>query len=92
MTTRDPCECEAGLYVAGEQGAIPFPSGKPWGFRCKTVDMEETPKAAKEPGIRAVPVVCLRDGEGRQVTHFEESFPQRGFYPAWEAYLSGEAK
>ncbi len=92
VTKSDACDCEASLCVAGEQEVINFLAGNPWGFRRETVDLKETPKAAKELGILAVPVVILRDGQGRQVARFDGFFAEGDIYQAWEAHLSGAAK
>jgi len=92
VTKSDACDCEASLCVAGEQEVLNFLAGNPWGFRRETVDLKESPMAAKELGILAVPVVFLLDGQGRRVARFDGFFAERDFYRAWEAHLAGEAK
>lgn len=92
VTKSDACDCEASLCVAGEQEVLNFLAGNPWGFRRETVDLKESPRAAKELGILAVPVVFLLDGQGRRVARFDGFFAERDFYRAWEAHLAGEAK
>ncbi len=92
VTKSGACDCEASLCVAGEQEVLNFLAGNPWGFRRETVDLGETPRAAKEFGILAVPVVFLLDRQGRRVARFDGFFGARDFYRAWEAHLAGEAR
>lgn len=92
VTKSDACDCELSLCVAGEQEVINFLADNPWGFRRETIDLKVTPKAAKELGILAVPVVFLRDVEGRQVARFDGFFAERDFYDAWTEHLNGGKK
>ncbi len=92
VTKSDACDCEASLCVAGEQEVVNFLAGNPWGFRRETIDLKATPKAARELGILAVPVVFLLDGRGRRVARFDGFFAERDFYQAWEAHLAGGTK
>jgi len=92
VTKSDACECERNLCIAGEQEVINFLSGNPWGFRLDKIDLKETPQAAKELGILAVPVVFLLDARGERVARFDGFFAERDFTRAWEAHRSGGAK
>lgn len=92
VTKSNACDCKASLCVVGEQQVINFMADNPWGFRRETIDLKEKPKAAKELGILAVPVVFLLDGQGRRVARFDGFFPETNFYQAWEAHLAGGTK
>jgi len=92
VTQSDACECQRSLCIAGEQEVVNFLTGNPWGFRLEKVDLKETPQAAKELGILAVPVVFLMDGQGQRVARFDGFFVERDLYRAWEEHRSGEKK
>jgi thioredoxin-like negative regulator of GroEL len=89
VTKSDACECERNLCMVGEQEVVNFLSSNPWRFRLERVDLAETPSAAKEFGILAVPVVFLVDGQGRRVARFDGFFSWKDFQRAWEAHLAG---
>lgn len=88
VTKSDACECERNLSLAGEQEVVNFLAGNPWGFLLERVNLTETPAAAKELGILAVPVVLLVDGQGRRVARFDGFFSWKDFQQAWEAHLA----
>lgn len=92
VTKSDECECVLSLCVAGEQEVLNFLDGNPWGFERKDVDLAETPKAARELKVLAVPVVFLRDGEGRDVARFDVFFLEKDLYAAWQAHQDGGKK
>lgn len=92
VTKSDACECERSLCIAGEQEVVNFLRGNPWSFRLEKVDLKETPGAAKDLGILAVPVVFLVDGEGHRVARFDGFFAERDLYRAWEDHRSGGEK
>jgi len=92
VTKSDACECQRSLCIAGEQEVVNFLAGNPWGFRLEKVDLKETPQAAKELGILAVPVVFLVDGQGQRVARFDGFFAERDFTLAWEEHRSGGKK
>jgi hypothetical protein len=89
VTKSDECECVLSLCVAGEQEVLNFLDGNPWGFHREDVDLAETPKAARELKVLAVPVVFLRDGEGRDVARFDVFFMEKDLYAAWQAHQNG---
>lgn len=92
VTKSDECECVLSLCVAGEQEVLNFLEGNPWGFERKDVDLAETPKAARELKVLAVPVVFLRDAEGREVARFDVFFMEKDLYAAWQAHQDGGKK
>ncbi|MHB8763008.1 MAG: hypothetical protein ACYDA8_01490 [Deferrisomatales bacterium] len=92
VTKSDACECQHNLCVAGEQEVVNFLAGNPWGFRLDKVDLKATPKAAKELGVLAVPVVLLLDGQGTRVARFDGFFAAADLRRAWEAHRSGGPK
>lgn len=92
VTQSDACDCVVSLCVMGEQEVLNFLAANPWGFRRQTIDLKETPKAAKELGILAVPVVFLFDGQGRRVARFDGFFAKQDFHDAWVAHLAGGTK
>lgn len=92
VTKSDECECVLSLCVAGEQEVLNFLDGNPWGFERKDVDLAETPKAARELKVLAVPVVLLLDGEGREVARFDVFFMEKDLYAAWQAHQDGGKK
>ena len=89
VTKSDACECERNLCMAGEQEVVNFLSGNTWNFRLERVDLTETPAAAKELGILAVPVVFLLDGQGQRVARFDGFFAEADLFQAWEEHQSG---
>ena len=90
VTQSDACDCVASLCVAGEQEVLNFLADNPWGFQRQTVDLKETPKAAKELGILALPVVFLVDPAGLRIARFDGFFAAEDFSRAWEKHLKGE--
>jgi hypothetical protein len=92
VTKSDECECVLSLCVAGEQEVLNFLDGNPWGFQREDVDLAETPKAARELKVLAVPVVFLRDAEGRDVARFDVFFLEKDLYAAWQAHQNGGKK
>lgn len=92
VTKSDACECERNLCIAGEQEVVNFLADNPWGFRLEKVDLKETPGAAKDLGILAVPVVFLRDGRGERVARFDAFFAEKDFRAAWEKHLAAGAQ
>ncbi len=92
VSKSDACECERNLCIAGEQEVINFLASNPWGFVLERVDLAESPAAAKELGILAVPVVFLRDGEGRQISRFDGFFSWQDLEQAWRAHLAEGSK
>lgn len=81
----DGCECERNLCVAGEQEVVNFLADNPWGFHLERIDLKDTPEAAKDLSIVAVPVVLLVDDQGRRIARFDGFFTEKDFYRAWEA-------
>lgn len=92
VTQSDACDCVASLCVIGEQEVSHFLAANPWGFRRQTIDLKATPKAAKELGVLAVPVVFLLDGQGRRVARFDGFFAKQDFHDAWVGHLAGGTK
>ena len=92
VTKSNECECVLSLCVAGEQEVLNFLDANPWGFERKDVDLAENPKAARELKVLAVPVVFLRDAEGRDVARFDVFFTEKDLYAAWQAHREGGAE
>jgi len=92
VTQSDACDCVASLCVAGEQEVLNFLADNPWGFKRQTVDLKETPKATKDLGIIALPVVFLVDAAGQRVARFDGFFAADDFSRAWEKHLKGETR
>lgn len=88
----DACECERNLSIIGEQVVVNFVADNPWGFRRETVDLTETPEAAKELEILTVPVVFLLDDEGRRIARFDGFFSERDLREAWKNHLDEGGK
>lgn len=87
VTQSDACDCVASLCVVGEQEVLNFLADNPWGFQRQTVDLKETPKATKDLGIIALPVVFLVDAAGQRVARFDGFFVADDFSQAWEKHL-----
>jgi hypothetical protein len=86
LTKSDECECVLNVSVVGEQEVLNFIADNPYGFRLEKIDLAETPAAGRAYRVFAVPVVVLKDGDGRTVARFDSFFTEADFYRAWGAH------
>lgn len=86
LTKSDECECVLNVSVVGEQEVLNFIADNPYGFQLEKIDLAETPAAGRAYRVFTVPVVVLKDEDGRTVARFDSFFTEADFYRAWEAH------
>jgi hypothetical protein len=92
ITKSDACDCVVNLCVAGEQEVINFLGGQPFGFRLERIDLAEKPEQGRAYRAVTLPVVILKETDGRSVARFDSFFTESDFYAAWEKHRKAGAK